>query len=134
MRLVTRSKTKRNFLHHAKHANFLTIDLDTGSGSMTEASRCVRSGTRRDVFGAKRDRHALDSRNLAGVPFAAYRRLRPDATDRPVTMGVTLSPSLIAIMSAMVMRSSTSEIASRTFTIVKRTAHPFTLLQSPHGS
>jgi hypothetical protein len=77
----------------------------------------------------------LDPRE--GLSFATKGRPAPlaaHAADRPETIGVTLPPSLTATMSAMVMRSSTSEIASGTLTIVKRTAQAFTLLQSPHAS
>src|ERR1700733_1041496 len=91
---------------------------------------------RRLAFSLDPDQWTSRDRIFTDWPYRRLRlgaRDRPVVIDRPVTSGVTLPPSLIATMSAMVMRSSTSETASRTLIIVKRTAQAFTLLQSGHG-
>jgi hypothetical protein len=90
----------------------------------------IRCGPRRHLQGSAA-RHCYRRPLISG---SSYRRFRCAANARlRETITVTLPPSLIAAMSATVMRSSTSDMASRTLVIVKRTAQAFTLLQSGQG-
>jgi hypothetical protein len=103
------------------------------AASLGGSSRKMTSADQSVTPKALRHHAQIEGRSADAI-VQLYRRFPCEPRERPrATIGATLPPSLKATMSAMVMRSSTSDIASRTLVIVRRTAQALTLRQSRHG-